>query len=1385
MNKFKKRFWASLAVAMALGSSSESSAKGQVRMPNGDYREQVEDMRVKVLGGSVVVMRTWHATNVNRREYRWSINPVWDDLKFEYDATDDSVKTVDRSGAKFERGGDGIYVLDRHYFIARQHDAQNATTGWRWYDRAGNWMAFSADGKALAYGDRNDVTVRFERNGPNGAISRVLDHHGTAALTLGYTEGKLTSITDRANNKVEYVYNGSALAEVVDVLGHRWKYEYTNGLLSKVTDPENHATAIEYAGGRAWRVTDPMNYVTTWEYDYNRSKRQYTVTRKGPEAAHIVKQTFDAEGRRLSEIVGTRETYQLRRDGDSVDIERDERGGTSRKTWDASGNVVKVVHADGTQTSAKFDPRFNLPIEQVDELGVKTIREYDAKGNLKKLVEAQGLPEQRTLTFTYDNQGQALTTTIEGTTDADDITIARTYDNYGNVATSTDGENNETEFEHDVRGSQTLRVDPRGKRWTSEFDALGRLRVASNPLGEKTRYEYDKAGNLTKTIDPRDKATTSTHYADDRIETMTGPDGGVDRYVYEKSGKIKSVTDSRGVTRSAEYDADGRIAKRIDAAGNEQVFEYAADGGGKVTGSRLPGFCDAYKYDQAGRLVQTTRTMPCTGDTRTSRSVTRGFDAKGRVVSAVDALGRTTLTGYDAFGRVVSVTDAGGGVTRYTFDVLGNIVRMVDPNNGAYVFTYDKAGRQRSESTPLGATIRFEYDAAGNLVERTSPNGERRIYEHDDAGRVVRELHYAAQSNVPAQTVVYDYNARGDIESYVQTGDTRSRANYGYDDVGRHTSSSVVYGEGAGAIEASVAYDYWPNGLKKSLKYPDGTTVAFGYNGANQIESAGLPGGGMIRWSGYSWRNATTVEAPGIVSTRTFDGEGRTTRQAVRALGTGTATAPNGASVMTSDYRYDAVGNLRERETEDGAFAYTYDALDRLLTAAPPAALVRSEQNPTGLPGEVYTFDALGNRRSSIVPGAWRYDTDNRLLSYGLGAAARSFDYDANGRTKTVREGDPATSTLALSYDATDRLREVSRNGQRVGRYQYDPFGRRIGKETAQGVVWFVYGDEGVLAELDASGASRRYYGYMPSNGWHAAPLWQAWRDGAAWRVATYHLDESGLPQRLADADGQVVWSLRSDAFGDVEDVAAGAGVDNPLRFAGQYRDVETGFNYNWHRNYVPSTGRYLEWDPLRREGGPNPYLYANANPLRFIDANGLIFEDRCNCNENTDGKTLWVGGSAGLSGMALIYGVSGGLGIYTNVFSGEKCLTGRTCHRYGLGAGASASASLEAQSGDYCGKGLGGPSCEFGISAVYGVGGRGKAKVDSIGVPGWLGRKEDGIDCGNDVGGGTDVGEGNYFKPRPGGIGAAAAAGAEVTISFSVCETTVLYCWDTPCACK
>jgi RHS repeat-associated protein len=63
--------------------------------------------------------------------------------------------------------------------------------------------------------------------------------------------------------------------------------------------------------------------------------------------------------------------------------------------------------------------------------------------------------------------------------------------------------------------------------------------------------------------------------------------------------------------------------------------------------------------------------------------------------------------------------------------------------------------------------------------------------------------------------------------------------------------------------------------------------------------------------------------------------------------------------------------------------------------------------------------------------------------------------------------------------------------------------------------------------------------------------------------------------------------------------------VYNP-RFTGPYFDPETGLNYNYFRDYDPTTGRYIESDPIGLNGGSySTYTYVNDAPVSDWDETG------------------------------------------------------------------------------------------------------------------------------------------------------------------------------------
>jgi len=69
---------------------------------------------------------------------------------------------------------------------------------------------------------------------------------------------------------------------------------------------------------------------------------------------------------------------------------------------------------------------------------------------------------------------------------------------------------------------------------------------------------------------------------------------------------------------------------------------------------------------------------------------------------------------------------------------------------------------------------------------------------------------------------------------------------------------------------------------------------------------------------------------------------------------------------------------------------------------------------------------------------------------------------------------------------------------------------------------------------------------------------------------------------------------------------------DLPLRLPGQYFDKEANLHYNYHREYDPSIGRYVESDPMGLRAGLNTYGYVSGDALTRIDPMGLKAQICC-----------------------------------------------------------------------------------------------------------------------------------------------------------------------------
>ncbi|MEW8693448.1 MAG: RHS repeat-associated core domain-containing protein [Candidatus Thiodiazotropha endolucinida] len=111
-------------------------------------------------------------------------------------------------------------------------------------------------------------------------------------------------------------------------------------------------------------------------------------------------------------------------------------------------------------------------------------------------------------------------------------------------------------------------------------------------------------------------------------------------------------------------------------------------------------------------------------------------------------------------------------------------------------------------------------------------------------------------------------------------------------------------------------------------------------------------------------------------------------------------------------------------------------------------------------------------------------------------------------------------------------------------------------------------------------------------------------------RLAYIHFEHRGAPVAVSDEAGVMIWQAHYQPFGEVEELTDVDGDGEVytfnLRYPGQYHDRESGYYYNYFRDYDSVAGRYIQSDPIGLGGGLNTYAYVFNNPLKFIDPTGL-----------------------------------------------------------------------------------------------------------------------------------------------------------------------------------
>jgi RHS repeat-associated protein len=311
-----------------------------------------------------------------------------------------------------------------------------------------------------------------------------------------------------------------------------------------------------------------------------------------------------------------------------------------------------------------------------------------------------------------------------------------------------------------------------------------------------------------------------------------------------------------------------------------------------------------------------------------------------------------------------------------------------------------------------------------------------------------------------------------------------------------------------------------------------------------------------------------------------------------------------------TSYRLTGLRDVRGTTTLRN-WTYGYNARDN-LTAITDLQLAANNETFSYTPREhlsgatgpygtlAYTYDGVGNRITARVGTAtdtYSYPpASNRLSGINLSTGGtRAYTYDGAGNVLTDSRG----AGYSYTYDAAGRMATMSINGVLQGSYKYDFAGRQAVRTIAgTGItIHSVFDSQGRrIAEYnEGTGALIREYVWL---NWEPIAVIEG---GVTSFIRTDHI---GRPVFATNTAGVKVWTATYDPFGGVRTVT---GTPISARFPGQWFQSESGLHQNWMRDYDPTTGRYLQADPLGLVDGASVYGYAMQSPMMYTDPRGEL----------------------------------------------------------------------------------------------------------------------------------------------------------------------------------
>ncbi|HZS39020.1 MAG TPA: FG-GAP-like repeat-containing protein, partial [Polyangia bacterium] len=689
-------------------------------------------------------------------------------------------------------------------------------------------------------------------------------------------------------------------------------------------------------------------------------------------------------------------------------------------TYDASGNVVKIVDERNNPTTIQYDLAYNVyPHIETNAAGKSTTHIWDPLCAVETKATDANQQDTSMVPDALCRPSQ-ITAPLGGVVNY----------SYCGTAGNPCGDAN-AQYVH----TDTPSADGNGPQWTQQFfDGLGRIwrAVRKGPDAQHSIYSdtvYQTRAGVQQQSRPYYATDTPTwsYYTYDALDRWTKTQFADNTTTYMAYGTGACASPAPGATCFATTHTDELGHNQIDlsdAYGNVVLHRVFSRGTPVDT---------QYIYDLRGSLAQITdaaqNQWSYTTDSLkriiTSRDPDLGtwtfqYDPAGNLTTQTDAKGQVTAMAYDPIDRLSAMTSLAAtssqATSTWTYDEnrsgyynVGHLTSVIDPYGGE-TMNYNAAGKQATYTRTIGSssyTFTASYDAGGRLIAAGYPDGDTagtssapRTY--DGGGRpfgipgIIDSAQYDASDNLThfnahngtSTNRVYSY-ARGWLTS-VQTTSPAQTLPVVSVDLTRDAKGRIT------ARNSPFCSDGW----------------SYGYDDLDRLTSA------MSR-SDYSKNTSYSYDNVGNITYNSQLGP--------YSYNPGThAVASAGQNV----YRYDLNGNMSSRNGQTA----TWDGLNRL----------------TSIAGSSFSYDAHGARLSKVNGANSTY-----YLNEDVEVSNGSFNkyFRLGGQRVAQRSG---AATYWVHGDHLESLDSVTDTSGRPagGRMTYWPYGDRMSNDvsTAEGI---------------------------------------------------------------------------------------------------------------------------------------------------------------------------------------------------------------------------------------------------------------------------------------------------------------------------------------------